>query len=255
MQDIAPTLLSHVSNRAKRSRTVQQALADDGWLLDIQGTLSFTAIWEYCQLWDAVRAVHVEGDRADKHVWAWETSGEFTSKSAYKTFFTGSTKFGQYKCLWRSWALLRAKMFLWMALADYRWTSDRLAKRGLDHPERCRLCDQEQETIQHILIQCMVVREVWFLALQQVGLSTLAPSLEHTLHIWWIQAISRVPKELRKGLNSLVILVAWTIWKHRNRCVFDGIPPSARQVLRQVADEEAALWRMSGAQRPGFFVQ
>lgn len=37
------------------------------------------------------------------------------------------------------------------------------------------------------------------------------------------------------------IVVAWTIWKHRNRCVFDGIQPSARQVLRQVADEEAAL--------------
>jgi hypothetical protein len=29
----------------------------------------------------------------------------------------------------------------------------------------------------------------------------------------------------RKGLNSLIILVAWEIWKHRNACVFEGVVP------------------------------
>uniref|UniRef100_A0A0A8XWC3 Uncharacterized protein n=1 Tax=Arundo donax TaxID=35708 RepID=A0A0A8XWC3_ARUDO len=36
---------------------------------------------------------------------------------------------------------------------------------------------------------------------------------------WWRQAQRQVPKPLRKGFNSLVILVAWTLWKLRNRCV------------------------------------
>jgi hypothetical protein len=30
----------------------------------------------------------------------------------------------------------------------------------------------------------------------------------------------------RKGLNSLVILGAWTLWNHRNICVFDGATPN-----------------------------
>ena len=39
-----------------------------------------------------------------------------------------------------------------------------------------------------------------------------------------------VPSLHRKGFNTLVILVAWWIWKHINACVFDGVSPNT--VLR-----------------------
>jgi hypothetical protein len=29
---------------------------------------------------------------------------------------------------------------------------DRLAKRGMDHPVRCPLCDKDEETVQHLLV-------------------------------------------------------------------------------------------------------
>jgi hypothetical protein len=35
-------------------------------------------------------------------------------------------------------------------------------------------------------------------------------------------ALSLVPKGKKKGFNSVVILRAWSLWKHRNKCVFDG---------------------------------
>lgn len=50
------------------------------------------------------------------------------------------------------------------------------------------------------------------------------------------------------GLNSCVILVAWEIWKHRNWCVFDAVPPCT-QVLVRVIKEEARLWVMVGAKK------
>jgi hypothetical protein len=31
--------------------------------------------------------------------------------------------------------------------------------------------------------------------------------------------VKEITKELRKGLNSFVMLIAWEIWKHRNVCV------------------------------------
>jgi hypothetical protein len=37
-----------------------------------------------------------------------------------------------------------------------------LAKRGLDHPEKCPLCDQESESLDHILVSCVFAREFWF---------------------------------------------------------------------------------------------
>jgi hypothetical protein len=55
----------------------------------------------------------------------------------------------------------------------------------------------------------------------------------------------------KKGLNSLVILGAWTfffdpmgawtLWKHCNQCVFDGASPSLATALSQ-AEEERAVW-------------
>ena len=50
----------------------------------------------------------------------------------------------------------------------------------------------------------------------------------------------------RQGLNSLIILGAWSIWNHRNRCVFDGIQPSLNGVLAIVKDE-LHLWSLAGA--------
>ena len=52
--------------------------------------------------------------------------------------------------------------------------------------------------------------------------------------------------DTRKGLNSLIILGAWTIWRLRNDCVFNGAAPSIPVALAR-AREEAHLWSLAGA--------
>jgi hypothetical protein len=59
-------------------------------------------------------------------------------------------------------------------------------------------------------------------------------------------SVRTVLKEHRKGLNSIIVLVAWVIWKHRNACVFEGRRPSVLAVLQEDA-YEVALWCMAGA--------
>uniref|UniRef100_C6JRM6 Reverse transcriptase zinc-binding domain-containing protein n=1 Tax=Sorghum bicolor TaxID=4558 RepID=C6JRM6_SORBI len=65
---------------------------------------------------------------------------------------------------------------------------------------------------------------------------------------WWKRSIAAVPKEIRKGLNSLIILVAWEIWKHRNSCVFDNKRPNIQEVFRAISSEEE-LWCSAGASK------
>nr|TKW11472.1 hypothetical protein SEVIR_6G235500v2 [Setaria viridis] len=65
---------------------------------------------------------------------------------------------------------------------------------------------------------------------------------------WWWLAISSVPKEVRRGLNSLIILVAWEVWKHRNSCVFENARPFIQEVLRAV-HTEGTLWCSAGARK------
>ena len=131
------------------------------------------------------------------------------------------------------------------------WTADWLARRGLQHPDKCLLCDQEEETIQHILTSCVFARQVWTTVLGRVGLQHLAPTLEFdTFKDWWRWAAQRAPKAARKGMNSLLILTAWFIWKMRNRCMFDGCQPAARPVLQEI-HEQANLWKLAGAKALG----
>jgi hypothetical protein len=55
--------------------------------------------------------------------------------------------------------------------------------------------------------------------------------------------IRNVPMDRRKGLNSLVILVAWEIWKHRNPCVLEGVRLCISIVLQavwQLANESSS---------------
>jgi hypothetical protein len=70
---------------------------------------------------------------------------------------------------------------------------------------------------------------------------------------WWRKANERVLGSGKKGLNSLVILGASTLWKHRNRCVFDGASPNLAATLNQ-AEEERVVWELAGAKGITFLV-
>ena len=154
--------------------------------------------------------------------WKPEASRLFSTQSAYRSYFVGSITFEPWKRLWKSWAPGKCKTFVWLAIRNRCWTADRLQKRGLQHLERCVLCDQEEETIQHILTSCVFARQFWCAILQQLALTNLTPTRSSSFADWWKKAEKKLQKHLRKGFNSFCILGAWIIWKHRNACVFDG---------------------------------
>jgi hypothetical protein len=114
---------------------------------------------------------------------------------------------------------------VWLVAHKKCWTADRLARCGLDHPEKCPLCDQDEETIDHLLVSCIFAKQFWFEVLQQANLQGLAPQSDMSFLDWWTQASDRSMGMQKRGINSLIILGTWTLWKHRNHCVFDAMTP------------------------------
>lgn len=73
------------------------------------------------------------------------------------------------------------------------------------------------------------------------------PSHDSRLADWWQQTRADVPGSLRRGFDSLVLLVSWVIWKERNRRTFDNVAKLPTQVFSLIC-EEADSWIAAGYQ-------
>jgi hypothetical protein len=75
---------------------------------------------------------------------------------------------------------------MWLVAHNWCWAADRVAKRGLPHPECCLLCDQAEETIYHLLISCVFSQQVWYIILHKVSLQDLSPQPDNnSFDAWW----------------------------------------------------------------------
>lgn len=93
---------------------------------------------------------------------------------------------------------------MWLVAHRRCWTVDRLAKRGLPHPEHCPLCDQKEEDIQHLLVGRVFARQFWFQFLQHVGLAALAPQpTDISFEDWWEKVELLVNGDMRQVLTPL----------------------------------------------------
>ncbi|WVZ52503.1 LOW QUALITY PROTEIN: hypothetical protein U9M48_003556 [Paspalum notatum var. saurae] len=242
--DLAPNLFRVIPKRIIKRRTVSQALSNRTWVSDIKGGLTVQVLSEYLHIWELVEDIALQPDAPDKHTCFLRLLQQ--QVCLYNAMFIGTIRFPPWKRIWKSWAPANCKLFIWLAINNRCWTSDRLAKRGLPHQSACPFCDQAPETINHVLSSCVLAREVWTVVLQKLNQVMRPPDSGSRLNSWWCRTVSSLPKELRKGFNSLVLLVSWELWKHRNACVFEKVRLDAQAVMHSLA-AEGHLWCLAGS--------
>ena len=243
--ELAPLVFSLVSRRHRRDRTVAEGLPGRAWVRDIAGALGPAALIQYIELWRMLQNATLSAG-PDVLRWKWTESGVYSAKSCYLALFHGSTTDASWKLTWKTWAPLRIKIFIWLALQDRCWTADRLARRGLPHNDSCVLCDQTTEDMHHLFTSCPFSRQIWHEVLSWCRSTATIPNPDTTFADWWMDACTSSPSALRKGLCSIIALTAWAIWRHRNGCVFDQRQPSIATLLQSI-QEDARLWASAGA--------
>ena len=248
IQDIALALLKAITPQTRRKRTVAQGLPNNAWAQDITGALTVQVLIDYLLIWDLIRqgGFTLSNDEPDTFRWKWTSDGKFTTASAYNAFFVGQHALPGAKQLRGTKAPGRCKFFLWLAMHDCCWTAARRKRHNLQDNDACNLCDQQPEEISHLLLSCVFARETWFLVLRRCNLQQLTPqpaSLD--FFEWWSHCRKQIAKELRKGFDSLVVLVGWLLWKERNQRVFQRNSMMVRELVSLILDE-AMIWTHAG---------
>ena len=239
VKELTPNLFLKVPKSAHSSRLVREGLAG-GWLEDIPPDLNALEIAELMALAAEVADFALTDGVVDEFRWNLEGNRKYSARSAYKAFFHGKIRMAGVQQIWCSHAPNKCKFFLWLALKHRCWTADRLRRRGLPRPDSCPLCGQEDEDIDHLLLGCVVSREVWYAFLSRWGRAGWVPDREDLLVDW---LPSKTPGGLdEKDLWMSINLICWSLWRHRNGVVFEGHSPSVEAAIRLV-QSEADLWR------------
>ncbi|XP_071681455.1 uncharacterized protein [Lolium perenne] len=199
------------------------------WLRDCGPDMSVEALPEFFLLWQRLANFHLDPEREDLPLWRWSPDGCYYAKSAYGAFFEGQVRAPISDEIWRSLALYSCKFFAWLAAKNRCWTADGLQRRGVPRPPACPLCNQEPESLRHLILGCVVVREVWL------------PAADTELLEW--RSSRTCPAAHRRDMWTAIILVFWCIWRHRNDVVFNGVAAS-QFIIRDRISVEFDRWQL-----------
>ncbi|PNT66243.1 hypothetical protein BRADI_3g08888v3 [Brachypodium distachyon] len=140
----------------------------------------------------------------------------------------------------------------WMSIQRFQLVDDRedalLWNWFVDDVYSCLLCSQEPETLSHLLLGCVVARQVWEVVLVAWDCQNWRPSIDSNIQEWWAGITG--PRAVIKSYRTAVTLVLWAIWCHRNDVVFNGAIPSVRRIFLFVR-EEVARWESARLFRAG----
>ena len=87
----------------------------------------------------------------------------------------------------------------------------------------CFTCLQEFDTIEHVLVQCVFAREVWYRCFDAAGVQVAVPGTADGFAAWWLAVRKGFSKNNKRTFDTFVILIAWSLWKQRNARLFNNV--------------------------------
>lgn len=93
-------------------------------------------------------------------IWSPSLDERYSAASAYSAIFLGSSPVFGAKDVWKTAAPPRVWFFFWLATHNRCSTGARCFRHGLQDSDLCIFCDQECETLDHILMGCCYSHEV-----------------------------------------------------------------------------------------------
>ncbi|CAL1393225.1 unnamed protein product [Linum trigynum] len=164
-------------------------------------------------------------------------SSGFTVLSAFKELaaetFAGTVDL-PYKFVWRSLIPSKICNFLWNVFHKRILTLDNLKKRGTSLPNRCALCKQEEESINHIFVSCMFAEELWNILksfIKVVDSVCRATDITDRINSW----NKNNPADPAQWTSRVFLhAFCWNVWLERNARIFNELEAPSRVVAFRI---------------------
>lgn len=178
----------------------------------------------------------------DTQVWKSDESGRFSVKSAYE-FLTKSERGPKkevFSILWKTKTFPNVLITAWRALLGRLPTRLGLSRRGIVlNTTRCALCLVEEESCQHLFVECKCARRVWNKCFKWFGILSVQHN-DIAIHFegFSLSHGSKIQNMVWRGVWAAIVR---SLWEHRNDVVFNQCVVDEEEVLHK-AQLKSWLW-------------
>ncbi|KAF8688277.1 hypothetical protein HU200_042330 [Digitaria exilis] len=140
------------------------------------------------------------------------------------------------------------RFFAWLLVQCKILTADKLLKRNWPCNPMCPLCDQEPESAEHLILNCVYAKEVWIRMSQETGGLLQVPLHGLSMEEWWNSNLQGREKKQQIRRASLMIYTAWNLWRERNWRIFDAVYMLPAWVVQMIKDEIGVRFQACGGE-------
>ncbi|KAL0291801.1 UNVERIFIED_CONTAM: Retrovirus-related Pol polyprotein from type-2 retrotransposable element R2DM [Sesamum radiatum] len=185
---------------------------------------------EVMAIMEQLPPIHVGEDRI---LWS-NSSGVFSTSSAYKLFTTETNKVSWFALLRGPFKIPRNLFILWLTILDKLSTGDK-AWLNIPSPECCLCSTGELEDRSHMYFQCSFSKKC--LIILKLKVKFLWPHLDWDRGLQWAQSHFRGRHLITAAHRATLASLVYHIWRERNQRRFVGTATTPVEVAHMVENQ------------------
>jgi len=204
------------------------------WTLSWRRALTTEEQQKLVKLQDLLVNHHPIRNEKDRAQWG------MNGKSSVKDLLVKANKISKERAavdtlvctVWRKIGPPKVELMLWLALFERLNTKSMLVKKRIlqSQDNFCSFCAQQEEDIDHLLLNCQVSWNIWCHIAADFGIQVIRHQRFRHFYEWWMS--KTFYNRTRKKLFILAFFAtAWSLWLKRNKVLFEQHEMDIQAVL------------------------
>ncbi|XP_021854880.2 uncharacterized protein [Spinacia oleracea] len=155
----------------------------------------------------------------------------YSVKQVYEKLVGTKPRVHWDKMVWNRLNIPKHRFIGWLAIQSRLQTTSKLARIGVSHSANCLICDQSDETHQHLFFQCIYSAECLRAVKDWLGVSfasgTLTQLVRHVGH-------SRMSMFRKQVCYAAIVAAVYLIWQCRNNSFWENSVPTVNHTVSKL---------------------